>query len=68
MNGEVKVAAGESRHEDRPGGRRETPAAGGRDHAERESEPPPHGDEQFNASTDGLPPPADPANWVDHED
>ena len=50
-------------------GRPERPPAGAHDPAG--SEPaarPADAEQRLNASTEGLPPSADPANWVDHED
>ena len=58
----------------RPGGRPEQPPAGAHDPTGSEpTEPEPKtrpadAEQQPSASLEGLPPSANPANWVDHED
>jgi len=70
-----RVLAGEFRPEGQPGERSETPPASRHDptgsiplEPKSDSTPPDAEEEQPSASTAGLPPSANPTNWLDHED
>jgi hypothetical protein len=59
--------ANSARLEEQSGGQRETPPERRREQTEPDPTQP-DADEGRSVSTEGLPPSADPANWIDHED